>query len=202
MRYSIAKPFHNHNTSIRMLDHFDLIASFYDRIIRPPDISRLRHLLKLPINGWLLDAGGGTGRVSYQLSSFVEHLVVSDLSHRMLQKAGEKDIWPVRAHTEQLPFADEYFDRVLVVDALHHFCNQSEAIWDLLRVLKTGGRMVIEEPDYNHKLVKILALVEKMLLMRSRFYSPEKIQNMMMSCGVSSRIERDGRFTAWIVADK
>lgn len=185
-----------------MRDHFDLIASFYDRLIGPPDNSRLRHLLKLPANGWLLDAGGGTGRVSCQLNPLIKHAVVSDLSHRMLQKARAKDLCPVRAHAERLPFDDQCFDRVLVVDALHHFCNQKEAISDLVRVLKTGGRMVIEEPDYNHKGVKILALIEKMLLMRSRFYTPQEIRNMIVSHGISARIETDGKYTAWIISDK
>ncbi|UCG07750.1 MAG: hypothetical protein JSV83_03610 [Desulfobacterales bacterium] len=71
-----------------------------------------------------------------------------------------------------------------------------------MRVLKAGGRMVIEEPDYNHKGVKILALMEKMLLMRSRFYKPQEIRRMIVSHGVSACIETDGHYTAWIIADK
>jgi hypothetical protein len=89
-----------------------------------------------------------------------------------------------------------------VVDALHHFCNQKEAISDLVRVLKSGGRMVIEEPDYNHKGVKILALIEKVALMRSRFYTPQEIRNMIAAHGISASIETDGHYTAWIIADK
>ena len=140
-----------------MLDHFDIIASFYDRLIGRPHTSRLRRLLKLPADGWLLDAGGGTGRVSNHFCTLVSGLVVSDLSHRMLVKAREKDIRPVQAHSEQLPFADGFFNRVLVVDAIHHFCSRHESISELLRVLKPGGRMVIEEPDFTHKGVKVLA---------------------------------------------
>jgi hypothetical protein len=48
----------------------------------------------------------------------------------------------------------------------------------------------------------VLALLEKMLLMRSHFYTPEEIQRMVMSHGVGARIERDNRYTAWIIADK
>ncbi len=124
-----------------MLDHFDLIASIYDRLIGPPDTKLLQQLLKWPTDGWLLDGGGGTGRVSSHLSGLTGHIVVCDLSHRMLKKAREKRVRPVRAHVEKLPFADEFFHGVLVVDALHHFCNQREAIEDLLRVLKPGGRL-------------------------------------------------------------
>ncbi len=89
-----------------------------------------------------------------------------------------------------------------MVDALHHFCNQRQAIEDFLRVLKPGGRLVIEEPDFNHKGVKSLALAEKILLMRSHFYTPQKIRQMITSCGYSANIENDGRYTSWVVADK
>ena len=187
---------------IDMLDHFDLMASIYDRLIGPPNTGRLRQLLKLPTNGWLLDGGGGTGRVSSQLNDLVANIVVSDLSLRMLKKAQEKAISPVRAHIEHLPFPDESFDRILVVDALHHFCDQQEAIEDLLRVLKPGGRLVIEEPDFNHKGVKLLALAEKLLLMRSHFYAPEQIRDMIASYGYPAKIENDDRYTSWIVTDK
>jgi hypothetical protein len=44
-----------------MLDHFDFIASIYDRLIGLPDSIRLRKTLKLPTTGWLLDGGGGPG---------------------------------------------------------------------------------------------------------------------------------------------
>ena len=185
-----------------MLDHFDLMASIYDRLIGPPNTGRLRQLLKLPTNGWLLDGGGGTGRVSSQLNDLVANIVVSDLSLRMLKKAREKAISPVRAHIEHLPFPDQSFDRVLVVDALHHFCDQREAIEDLLRVLKPGGRLVIEEPDFNHKGVKLLALAEKILLMRSHFYAPEQIRDMIASYGYPAKIENDNRYTSWVVTDK
>jgi len=185
-----------------MLDHFDLIASIYDRLIGPPDTIRLRQLLKLPTTGWLLDGGGGTGRVSSHLRDLVDNIVVSDLSVRMLRKAPRKEVCPVSAHVERLPFADKSFDRVLVVDALHHFCDQQESIEDLLRVLKPAGRLVIEEPDFNHKGVKILALAEKILLMRSHFHTPQKIWEMITSCGYSAKIDHDGRYTAWIAVDK
>ncbi len=185
-----------------MLDHFDLIASIYDRLIGPPDTGRLKQLLQLPAAGWLLDGGGGTGRVSSHLRTLVDHVVISDLSRRMLQKALAKQVTSVCAHVEDLPFGDGCFDRILVVDALHHFCDQQQAIKDLLRVLKPGGRLVIEEPDINHKGVKVLALIEKILLMRSHFFTPEKIRDMIAGHGYPAAVENDGRYTAWIVVDK
>ena len=112
-----------------MPDHFDFLARIYDRVIPPPDPERLGELLHLPADGWLLDAGGGTGRVSASLREQVDGLVVSDLSAGMLGQARAKQgLYPVRAHAETLPFPDRRFSRVLVVDALHHFCDQRDAI--------------------------------------------------------------------------
>ncbi len=186
-----------------MLRHFDLLASIYDRVIGPPDVDRLRELLRLPTGGRLLDAGGGTGRVAAALRPLVGALVVSDLSPRMLLEARAKPgLLPVRGRTERLPFPEGSFDRVLVVDALHHFGEQREALRDLLRVLAPGGRLVIEEPDYTRVAVKLVALAERLALMRSRFHTPEAIAEMLAAHGVHPSIERDGQFAAWIVVDR
>jgi len=48
--------------------HFDFLAPFYDRVIRPADVSHLSRLAGLPCAGRLLDAGGGTGRIADSLA--------------------------------------------------------------------------------------------------------------------------------------
>jgi demethylmenaquinone methyltransferase/2-methoxy-6-polyprenyl-1,4-benzoquinol methylase len=186
-----------------MFDHFGLLAPIYDRVIGPPDAGRLRDLLRLPAAGRMLDAGGGTGRVSSQLRGLIGELVISDLSGKMLHQArGKGNLEPVQGHAERLPFPTACFDRVLVVDALHHFCEQREAIGDLLRVLKPGGRLVIEEPDLNRFAVKLVALAERLALMRSRFFYPAEIRDMVAAHGLAARVEVNGGFAAWVVVDK
>lgn len=186
-----------------MLDHFGFLAPFYERFIPPPDPERWKELLNLPIAGSLLDAGGGTGRVSGQLRPFVNQLVISDESAKMLVQAQEKAVCcPVVGAVETQPFADNSFDRVMVVDALHHFANQRDAVADLARILKPGGRLVIEEPDLNKFSVKLVAIAEKLALMRSHFYYPQQIEAMLTDLGLSTHVEVDGRFSAWIIGEK
>jgi ubiquinone/menaquinone biosynthesis C-methylase UbiE len=186
-----------------MLDHFGFLAPYYDRVFGPPDPARLLDILKLPVDGRLLDAGGGTGRVSSQLVPYVSDLIISDVSPKMLQQAKQKGCCsPAAAHVEFLPFTDDSFDRVLVVDALHHFCDQQESIVELVRVLKPGGRLVIEEPDLNRFAVKMVALAEKAALMQSHFYYPDEIRDMVSAQGLQTRVVSEGAFAAWVVADK
>ncbi|MGB3713162.1 MAG: class I SAM-dependent methyltransferase [Candidatus Promineifilaceae bacterium] len=186
-----------------MIDHFGFLAPFYEKVIPLPDVEQLQRLLNLPVQGRLLDAGGGTGRVSAQLIPLVDELVLTDSSAGMLAQARQKKELKIsQSHTERLPFADSSFHRILVVDALHHFANQREAISDMARVLKAGGRMVIEEPNIKHFRVKLIALVEKIALMQSHFMYPEEIRNELTGHGLRARIEEDSHFTVWVIADK
>lgn len=186
-----------------MINHFDFIASKYDRLIGTPDIHRLQTLLRLPTSGWMLDAGGGTGRVSAYFIRQVGRVVVCDTSVDMLKQSRNKaDLDRTQAHVEMLPFRDEVFDRILVVDALHHFCDQRCALADLIRVLKRGGRMVIEEPDIERPVVKIIALLEKIALMNSHFYSASSLSAMVAQQGLSASIACKNKLRVWLIVDK
>jgi demethylmenaquinone methyltransferase/2-methoxy-6-polyprenyl-1,4-benzoquinol methylase len=185
------------------MDLFDRIAPLYDGIMGPGHPKRLRRALNLPTEGSLLDAGGGTGRISFHLVRHVSHVVICDLSFPMLVQARRKcGLMPVKAHAEKLPFPDHSFDRVLVVDALHHFCDQICALTDLLRVLKPGGRLLIEEPDIESFPVKLVALMERMLRMNSRFLSQKSLRRIIESLGVSPRFEKGPIFRFWMIIDK
>lgn len=185
-----------------MLDHFDLLAPLYDRLIGPPDPTRLRTLLDLPTPGRVLDAGGGTGRVTTQLRALAGDVVLLDQSLPMLRQAQTKGLTPLRGDVTRLPFSDDSFDRVVVVDALHHFVDARAAVGDLLRVLKPGGRLVIEEPDIRQRVVKLVALAERLALMGSHFFAPDEIQAMVQAHGATARVEADGQFAVWVVAEK
>ena len=186
-----------------MLHHFDHLALFYDRLLGRPKLAVLRDLLRLPISGLMMDEGGGTARVSYPLRAHVGRVVIVDISFPMLKQAKRKGrLWTVKSKAECLPFADESFERVLIVDAFHHFARQEHSLGEMVRVLKKGGRVVMEEPDLRRWAVRAAALAEKLLLMKSHFLSPPSIVKIMGRHGLSARIAESDRFKVWIVADK
>ncbi|UCH59451.1 MAG: class I SAM-dependent methyltransferase [Anaerolineales bacterium] len=183
-------------------DHFSIIAPFYDRALPIKDARLLIDFANLPVSGAVLDAGGGTGRVSQAIREQASRVVVADMSLGMLQQTRTKNqLLPVQSITENLSFMDETFERVIMVDAMHHVINHQETANELWRVLKPGGRIVIEEPNIRKLGVKIIALLEKFLLMRSHFLSPESIQSLFGEPSVVSWIEEDG-FNAWVIVEK
>jgi len=184
------------------IDHFGFLAASYERLITVSPPEKMIDLLDLPEKGVLLDAGGGTGRVSQFLMEKSNFTVVADPSIRMLRQAIKKDgLRPVCSQAEQIPFSSEKFDRVIMVDALHHVADQTRVAAEFWRVLKPGGRIVIEEPDIRSFGVKLIAVGEKILLMRSHFLSPAQIAELFPAADARVRIESEDA-TAWIVIDK
>jgi len=184
------------------LDHFDFLAPLYETLFPPTDPQELSARIGLPASGALLDAGGGTGRVAQFLVGKADPIVVADLSGKMLAEARRKaGLHPVCSHTERLPFPDGFFARIIMVDAFHHVCNQRQTAADLWRVLRPGGRLVIEEPDVRVFAVKLIAAGEKLALMRSHFLSPPGIAGMFDYPGARVRVET-GEYSAWIIAEK
>jgi ubiquinone/menaquinone biosynthesis C-methylase UbiE len=184
------------------LDHFGLLAPFYEFFIRPKDPEKMRSLVHLPANGIVLDAGGGTGRVSQYLRSKAAQIVVADISFEMLREAQKKDgLQPVLSYTEDLPFKNDTFDCIIMVDALHHVSDQLKTAEELWRILKPGGGLIIEEPNIHSLGVKFIALAEKLALMRSHFLSPQQILGLFQGKSSMVRVELEDAL-AWIIVEK
>lgn len=181
-----------------VFDHFALIAPIYARVAySKTDV--MREAASLPARGRLLDAGGGTGRVASAIRGLVDEVIVADVSFGMLKEAPLSALKPVCGGSESLPFAEESFERVIMVDALHHVINHTDTAREMFRVLKPGGVLVIEEPDIRTFGVKLIALAEKLLLMRSHFLAPHEIVKLFSSGEKNIKTE-DG--TAWVIVRK
>ena len=185
-----------------IIDHFGLIAPFYDHAIPLRKLDQYIKLVELPIPGVLLDVGGGTGRVAEALKAQVSQVFVVDASIDMLGQAKKKNgLHLTCSHSETLPFPAGSFERVIMVDALHHVIDQQSSASEIWRVVKPGGLAVILEPDIRKLSVKLIAIIEKVLLMRSNFLSPECIAELFSFPDAQLRIVEDG-FNSWVCARK
>jgi demethylmenaquinone methyltransferase/2-methoxy-6-polyprenyl-1,4-benzoquinol methylase len=88
-----------------------------------------------------------------------------------------------------------------MVDAMHHVCDQSKTAQELWRVIKPGGKIVIEEPNIQTRGVKLIALAEKLALMRSHFLSGQEILELFSSFPAVTEIHKEDHLV-WVVVEK
>ncbi len=181
-------------------DHFGLIAPLFSRA-RYSSLETMLKQAKLPTPGRVLDVGGGTGRVANAVREYAGDVVIADPSLGMLRQADRTQLGLACSNSESLPFPSETFERVIMVDALHHVINHGETAREMCRVLKPGGRIVIEEPDIRTFFVKLIAVAEKLLLMRSHFLSPSKIVDLFSFDSATTSVHA-AENNAWVVIEK
>jgi SAM-dependent methyltransferase len=103
----------------------------------------------------VLEIGFGPGVTIQQLATLVGDGSVAgiDRSAVMMTQARRRNARAIQegrvdlrqGSVERLPFADAEFDRVLAANSFHHWPNPIANLWEVMRVLKPGGRLVIAQ---------------------------------------------------------
>lgn len=115
---------------------------------RGADLARLIALLALTGAEQVLDVATGTGHTALAVAPHVAQVTGVDPTPEMLREAeslarsrGVANVQFVTGAAEQLPFPDAGFDVVTVRRAPHHFASIPEALAEMRRVLRPGGRL-------------------------------------------------------------
>jgi ubiquinone/menaquinone biosynthesis C-methylase UbiE len=109
--------------------------------------------LSAPQPEWTaLDIATGTGHTAFALAPHVRSVIGTDLTPEMLAEAAmlraQRSITNVSfrpADVHHLPFDDGSFDLVTCRRAAHHFSDIARALREMRRVLRRGGRLVIDD---------------------------------------------------------
>lgn len=109
--------------------------------------------LAAPQPDWLvLDVATGTGHTAFALADRVRAVVGIDLTVEMLRKSKQlraaRDVSNVAfglADIHHLPFPSQTFHLVTCRRAAHHFSRIGPALGEMRRVLRVGGRLVIDD---------------------------------------------------------
>lgn len=93
-----------------------------------------------------LEIGIGTGRIALPLAQYTATYFGVDLAAPMLAKLRSKDtehrVKVTEGDVMRLPFAAGVFDVAVAVHILHLVPNPGQAVDELARVLKPGGRVI------------------------------------------------------------
>ncbi|WP_433513348.1 demethylmenaquinone methyltransferase [Nonomuraea sp. CA-143628] len=121
----------------------------------------------------VLDLGAGTGTSTDAFTTLGARAIASDFSLGMLRTGVRRHggnalsgsgIPFIAGDALRLPFADDAFDAVTISVALRNVHDTSQALREMLRVTRPGGRLVILE--FSHVKVNAFDLVYREYLMK------------------------------------
>lgn len=174
-------------------------------------------------NAEVLDAGGGTGRMTLPLARMGYQVTLCDLSPGMLGVAREKlqkegvlnRVKIVETDIASLPFPDETFALVLCLHAPFSIADSFKAAGELTRVMKRGGKIIVDahsrywaakhavsrNPEVALKLAKSeLNRAYDIFGDWCQVFSPEELRELFESHGIKV-IETRGGFTELLPAE-
>ncbi len=122
---------------------------------RGSDLDRLLAIVQPQPQWQALDIATGGGHTALKFAPHVAHVIASDLTPRMLEKArrfiveerGVANVSFEQADSENLPFEDDRFDLVTCRIAPHHFPDAPRFVLECARVLKTGAVFMLQDHD-------------------------------------------------------
>ena len=142
---------------------FHSVAGKYDLMndLMSMGIHRLWKRFTIELSGvrpghQVLDIAGGTGDLTMKFSDLVGpsgKVVLADINASMLQVGRSRltdrgyagNIEYVQADAEHLPFPDNSFQAVSIAFGLRNVTDKDQALRDMARVLKPGGKLMVLE---------------------------------------------------------
>lgn len=179
----------------------ETVMSFWDKVAGIYDIteslngkvykSMLRGVKQIvPEGARVLDCAAGTGELSIAASENAEIVVCTDLSLAMLEQAKKKcaklGIENIRFEERDIfhmTDEDEAYDIVMAGNVLHLIDNPEEAVKELYRVTKRGGKLIL--PTFVHKNAGAKVLIDiykKLGFNPASDFTAESYSKMLNDC--------------------
>jgi SAM-dependent methyltransferase len=128
------------------------VALFKRSVLKQEKFRRITALLDDPAGRTSLDIGADNGVISYLLRRRGGRWYSADLDERAVESIRQlvhDDVY--RLEGSRTPFPDETFDQVVVVDYLEHIPDDDAFARELRRILRPGGRVIINVPHVKHR---------------------------------------------------
>lgn len=134
---------------------WDKNAGRYDRFMRKDAAAyeQMYGLLRPVVRQkTVLELATGTGLIAKHIVRYADHIEATDASQEMIEQA-KQGVKSAKLYFSvqdmfHLPYADQSFDVVIVVNALHIVPEPEKALSEIRRVLKDDG--VLVAPTFTH----------------------------------------------------
>jgi ArsR family transcriptional regulator len=179
----------------RSRSFFDAVGPEWDalRKVFDDDVLRARAITRLVDPGQTVaDIGTGTGVLAIELARLGLRVIAVDASSRMLDAArakmdaeGIENVELREGDATDLPIANEETDAALAHMVLQYLPTPADAVREMARVVRRGGRVVIVDFVQHHQ-----EWMRHELGVQWQGFAPEEIQDWLTAAGlVDARVE-------------
>lgn len=161
------------------------------------EIPRIKKIAAIPKNSHLLEIGCGNGRGTQLIQKHFQPAKVTaiDLDHKMINLARQKHyVGKAEFHVADvtnLPFKNCTFDAVIDFGVIHHVPYWKKAVEQIIRVVKPGGLLVLEDLSIETFNSPVGKLIRKLFAHPyERMYKQADFVKYLKRCGIEVLIEK------------
>jgi len=116
-------------------------SSSFPQDISDPRFEKVKSVFRKFPGKRLLDIGCFDGTFTYSLKEFFDELYGVDILEKAVKLAKNKGIkvFQIDVEEENLPFEDNFFDRVFCGETIEELYNPDHLLDEIYRILKPGG---------------------------------------------------------------
>lgn len=151
----------------------------------------------------VLDLGGGSGRIAKFFVGEVKQITVLDVSLEMIKECQKQNaITCILGTADKLSFQNNSFDKIIIIDAFHHFTEQPRTAQKINQILKPGGKIIIEEFNPQKFLGWLAAKIEKTITPKSNFLSPQILAGIFRNLGLKTELVNKNSTVYYLIVEK
>lgn len=116
----------------------------------------------------VLDLGCGPGGFLAVIATLCGKVTGADITpsfvnecNRLIQDKRLTNAAVILIKSGSLPFPDGYFDKIVMVDTIHHLEDADETMDEVFRILKKDGLLLIFEPNKFNPLLYLMCCLDK-----------------------------------------
>lgn len=137
----------------------------------------------------ILDVACGSGELAIKIASNGSNVYGIDLDKKEIEianrvsKREKLNCEFTIGNAEDLPYENEYFDKIVSSCALEHFKNDEKALKEMNRTLKSNGSIVLSVDSFSYPVEKNLKEIHRNKYQVVNYYTLNKLEEKLNNTG-------------------